>query len=62
MLENTILQKGTRASTESFGTAGTEPGDQGQPETKRAGQSAGHFKTICRRVAVLALDILELME
>ena len=62
MPENTILQKGTRASTASGGTAGTELGDQGHPEPKSAGQPVGRFKMICRQIAVLALDILELME
>jgi len=62
MPEHSITQKAGRASTESLGTTGAEPGDQAQPETRRAGQPAGRFRMICRQIAALALGILEEME
>lgn len=58
-------ENGSSQEAASGGIAGTEMGDQAQPEnpaSKRAEQPAGYLKRLTWWVAVLALDILEQME
>jgi hypothetical protein len=62
MPDNTDIREAAHTSIESLGTSGAALGHQGQLEPKRAGQPARRFKTICRQIAALALDILEQIE
>lgn len=65
MPENMILQKDTRVSTKSLGTASTELGDLGQleaPAPRRGDQLGGRLKKIGLKVAAVVFDNLEQME